>query len=246
MVHSLSEQRIPGGSPAAGPVALSQDALRAVRSDQADSEFDALASLSEDELRRSLATDAEKLAFWINVYNAGIQRTLGASPDRYRRRLRFFATAGVRVAGRHLTFNAIEHGLLRRSMFAYSLGYLQNPFPGRFERSFQLQRRDPRVHFALNCGAASCPPVSVYDPALIDAQLDLAARSYLQSTTSYEPAENTVTVTRLFLWFRGDFGGPAGIRQLLARYEQIPPGAAPRLRFAPYDWTLALDRYSAG
>ncbi|WP_322797394.1 DUF547 domain-containing protein [Tepidiforma sp.] len=246
MGHSLHGAPLPAGSATTGAVALSQQLLRAVRAGQGTAEFEALATLSEGDLRRSLATDADKLAFWINVYNAGIQRVLAESPDRYSRRLRFFSTFGVEVAGHHLTFNAIEHGMLRRSMFAFSLGYMANPFPGRFERAFRLQRRDPRVHFALNCGAASCPPIAFYDPALIDAQLDLAAHSYLDTTTSYDPATNTVTVTRLFLWFRGDFGGPAGIRRLLARYEQIPPGSAPRLHFAPYDWTLSLDNYAPG
>ncbi len=244
MVEARAENLPP--TPAQWPdaVALSVELLRAVRAGQGAAEFDALARLPISELRRSLVSDAEKLAFWINVYNAGIQHALAHAPRQHRLRLKFFAKAGVRVAGRKLTFNAVEHGLLRRSSFAFTLGYLSNPFPSRFERTFRVERKDPRVHFALNCGAASCPPIAVYEPERIDAQLDLAARSYLEPTTVYNRAENGVTVSRLFLWFRGDFGGPDGVRELLERYGLIPAGSAPRLRYAPYDWTLALGRYA--
>ena len=200
----------------------------------------AIAQLSAADLARALTTQQQKLAFWMNVYNAGIQRTLRTEPGLYRHRLRFFGRNGVTVAGHQLSFNAIEHGLLRRSMFAYSLGYAANPIPGSFERQFRVDVRDARVHFALNCGAASCPPIAAYDAELVDGQLDIATASYLAAECAYDAASNSVTVPRLLLWFRGDFGGKQGILELLRRYECIPPGAAPRLRYARYDWTLSV------
>lgn len=217
-------------------------ALSALRRGTGEEEFDALAALTEADLRTSLPGDREKLAFWTNVYNAGIQRELRTDPGRYRHRFWFFSRRGVTVAGRSLTFNAIEHGLLRRSMFGYSLGYLSNPLAGRFERRFRLKRRDPRVHFALNCGAASCPPITAYQPDAIDAQLDVAARNYLETETIYDPAEGMVTVPRLFLWFRNDFGGPSGTKNLLRRFGIIPPDTNPRVRYGDYDWSLVLDK----
>ena len=38
---------------------------------------------------------------------------------------------------------------------------------------------DPRIHFALNCGAKSCPPIRVYSPPNLDSQLNRAAASFL-------------------------------------------------------------------
>jgi len=134
---------------------------------------------------------------------------------------------------------------LRRSLFGYSLGYLSNPFAGRFERQFRLTRRDPRVHFALNCGAASCPPIAAYQPDAVDAQLDVATRSYLETETTYDPAKGVVTVPRLLLWFRHDFGGPSGTKDLLRRFDIIPPDANPRLRYGDFDWSLVLDGHTA-
>ena len=43
---------------------------------------------------------------------------------------------------------------------------------------------DPRVHFALNCGAMSCPPIDVYstiDPSLLEQQLQMATESFIMS-----------------------------------------------------------------
>lgn len=228
-------------SPAVEAVALSAAALRETRVGRGEPELAAIARLARPQLYRSIQMDEQKLAFWINVYNAGIQRELRQNPRAYRFRWWFFACSGVTVAGRHLSFNAIEHGLLRRSMFAYSLGYLANPLPGNFERHFRLAKRDPRVHFALNCGAASCPPIATYDDARIDAQLDLAASAYLRAECRYDPASNRVEVPRLLLWFRGDFGGPEGILHMLKRSNIIPAGASPGLRYRTYDWSLKLD-----
>ena len=221
-------------------IALSVAALRAARLGDGREEFEALAALSEAGLRAALPSDREKLAFWMNVYNAGIQRELRDDPHQYRRRFRFFARRGVQVAGRKLTFNSIEHGLLRRSTLGYSLGYISNPFPGRFERQHQLQQPDLRVHFALNCGAASCPPIAAYHPEAIDAELDLSTHGYLESETRFDAGSNVVTVPRIFFWFRGDFGGPPGTRDLLRRFGIIPPDANPRLRYGDFDWSLAL------
>lgn len=225
----------------ADPLSLSAEVLAAARQGRGEDAFARLAALNPSTLAAALSTDAHRLAFWINVYNAGIQRELRQNPARYRQRTRFFARRGVTVADRHLPFNAIEHGLLRRSQFVYGLGYVTNPLPGAFERAFRLRRREPLIHFALNCGALSCPPIAAYDAATVHEQFEHAARAYLAAHTTYDPEANYLTLSRLLLWFRGDFGGPAGIRALLHRFDLLPPGARPRFRYASYDWTLALD-----
>jgi len=223
-----------------GAISLSIAAITAARLGDGAEEFAALATMPERELWDALPTDREKLAFWINVYNAGIQRELCREPENYRHRFRFFSKHGVDVAGRHLSFNAMEHGILRRSMFAYSLGYASNPFPRQLERELRLGRRDPRVHFALNCGARARH--RRVRPQAIDSQLDVATRSYLESETGYDRAKGVVTVPRVFLWFRGDFGGRAGTKNLLRRFGVVPPDANPRLRYGGFDWSLVLDK----
>jgi hypothetical protein len=205
-----------------------------------------LAALDPTALAVALADPAHRLAFWLNVYNGAVRARLFQDPAAYRRRWRFFSASAITVAGRRLSPNAIEHGILRRSAFALSLGYLRNPVPSRFERMHRVGRVDPRIHFALNCGARSCPPLAAYDPEHLDAQLDAATRSYLSSETAVLDDGATVRVPRLLLWYVGDFGGKGGILRLLRRFEVIEPLAAPRVAFGAYDWTLAVGPSSSG
>jgi hypothetical protein len=107
-----------------------------------------------------------------------------------------------------------------------------------------VRDRDWRIHFALNCGAAACPPIAAYDADRIDAQLDLAAESYLEQEVEHDPATDVVRVPRLMLWFVGDFGGRSGIREILHRYDCVPEEACPRVRFRSYDWTLETGTFA--
>jgi hypothetical protein len=97
------------------------------------------------------------------------------------------------------------------------------------------------VHFALNCGARSCPPLAAYDPEHLDAQLDAAAQSYLAGESAVLDGGATVRVPRLLLWYLGDFGGRAGVVRLLGHFGVIGSGSRPRVTFGAYDWTLAVD-----
>ena len=208
------------------------------RDDQA---VDDLASLDPVVLAAALADPGQRLAFWINVYNGAVRARLLRDPDAYRRRWRFFETPAVTVAGHVLSANAIEHGILRRSAMVLGLGYVRNPFPSWFERLQRVERLDPRVHFALNCGARSCPPLAAWDSRDLDAQLDAAAATYLRGETAVLRGGTEVRVPRLLLWYRGDFGGRAGIIRLLRQHAIIDDGATPSIRFGDYDWTLDVE-----
>lgn len=206
-----------------------------------DSAVEELALLDPVELAGELAEPASRLAFWINVYNAAVRARLVRDPAAFGQRWRFFSAPAVTVAGQRLSANAIEHGILRRSAMTIGLGYVRNPFPSQFERVQRVEGLDPRVHFALNCGARSCPPLAAYDPARLDAQLDAAARSYLSSESAVLDGGATVRVPRLLLWYLGDFGGRPGIVRLLRQFGIVAAGAVPRITFGTYDWTLAVE-----
>lgn len=193
-------------------------------------------------LQTELPDENSKKAFWINLYNAWIQILLRQNPEAYRHKAQFFARRQIPLCGLQLSFNQIEHGLLRRSAFWWGLGYLHHPFPSAFERSHQLAKKDYRIHFALNCGAKSCPPVAIYQSDKLEEQLEMATANFLEQTTHYDLTKQTVTVSKLLLWFQGDFGGKNGIVSLLRKWQLIPENhSAPRLFYAAYDWQLALD-----
>jgi hypothetical protein len=200
----------------------------------------ALASLSPDALAGALVEDPSRIAFWVNVYNAATQRLVAADPAAHARRLRFLRKRAIVVAGQSLSLDAIEHGILRRSRWRFGLGYVGNPFYGDFERRYRVDQVDPRIHFALNCAARSCPPIAAYVAGNLDVQLDVATRAYLATSVRERPGQ--LDVPRVFLWFAGDFGGRAGIRRFLTRYGIDP--SRRRLRFARFDWSLEPDAWT--
>ena len=59
---------------------------------------------------------------------------------------------------------------------------------------------DPRIHFALNCGANSCPPIGVYSGKSLKRQLEMASQSFLGSSTVVNHDTATVTLSKLLLW----------------------------------------------
>ena len=222
-----------------GLVERSMQYLDAVRAGEPNEPRRRLEVIDPEEL--VALDDGERLAFWINTYNAATQDELRADPGGFENRRRFFSTPIVTVAGTELSLDTIEHGVLRRSRWKYGLGYLPDPFPSAFVRRHRVETLDPRIHFALNCGAAACPAIAAYEPDTVDEQLERAAGTYLRNETDVEGG--TVRVPRLMLWYRGDFGGGSGIRRLLREHDVIDPKTTPRIRYQEYDWSLALDAF---
>jgi len=228
------------------PTAAARGLLDAYRGGDAPERYlAALAALDDASLAPIREDRATALAFWCNCYNAGTQRLLARQPALYDsplRFVRFFRAPAVTVGGTPLSLDTIEHGILR-ARTKYGLGYLPRLLVGSFEHRYRLADPDPRVHFALNCGAASCPAIRSYDPEQIDAQLDHASRSYLDGSVTYDPDAETVELPQLFRWYRGDFGGSRGIRTLLREYDVIPEGARPALRYRSWDWSKAAGKF---
>lgn len=236
-----------GGSVPEDPTTLAQELLVACKRGAATGGYErALAGVDDDALAGVREDRATALAFWTNLYNAGTQLLLERRPELYEsplRFVRFFHAPAVTVAGTDLPLDRIENGLLRGGRSKYGLGYLPKLFVTSFERRYALSTCDPRIHFALNCGAASCPAIRAYEPDRIDEQLDLATRAYLDGTVTYDGA-GVVRVPRVMLWFRGDFGGGSGIRSFLREYDALPADADPKIRYEPWDWSRAAGKFA--
>ena len=186
-----------------------------------------------------------RLAFWINVYNAlvfhgivalGIRRTVWELRGFYRR-------VGYRVGGAVLSADDIEHGILRGNA---RHGWLRRRrFGSRDSRlALMVYPVDPRIHFAITCGAQSCPPVGAYRAEALDQQLDLAARNFLNQAVAVD-GRGRVTCSRILEWYAEDFEAAGGLGAFLARYLDAGPArdavggrARPCDAYAPYDWAL--------
>lgn len=202
-----------------------------------------LASAPEDVLKSQLHTASRAKAFWLNIYNTFVQYQLKRNPELFDDRGAFFKTRSITIANTRLSLDDIEHGIIRNSKNKYSFGYLASFFVSDFERKFRLEKTDYRIHFALNCGARSCPPVALYLPDRVDQQLDKAAQLYLSAAARYDAATNIVYAPALCLWFSADFGGETGVVEMMKKYAIVPGPADPGVKYLSYDWSLDLSRY---
>ncbi len=223
---------------------LSEQFLNAVRLEKNTTKYqELLANTSLEALKEGLPTDAQKLAFWINIYNAYIQVILKKNPNLYENRNSFFNDNRILIAGESISFALIEHGIIRKSQWAYGLGKIKKWFPSTFETTLRVNQRNYQIHFALNCGAKDCPPVTIYTPEDIDEQLSNSTALFLKNNTRFDNKTNEVVVTPLFSWFRGDFGSEKGIKKILKNQQLIPSTKNIEIRYSDYDWTLDLNNW---
>jgi hypothetical protein len=179
-----------------------------------------------------------KLAFWINIYNAFYQilrKELKLSTKE------IYCSKSIPLAGKLWSLDHVEHGVLRKRRYKYGYGYLPNLFVPNHVKRVAVSRIDCRVHFALNCGANSCPRIAYYSPDKLEEQLQRAAYSFLTQET--EVVENEIRISKLFYWFYNDFGGNAGIKQLLSDVLDIDTDGK-KLVYSEYSWEENLDNYA--
>ena len=195
-----------------------------------------------------LANDAERVAFWVNLYNAMVVHgvvELGIA-NSVREVPRFFSRIGYCVGGLFYSADDIEHGILRGN--ARPPHWLLRRFRGRdLRRVFVVRKPDPRIHFALVCASRTCPPIDVYTPELLEQQLETSAQVFINGGSHIDRQRRQLSLSRIFLWYRPDFQlDDAGLVRWVARYfydeqdrEWLKDNAAEiRLNYLPYDWRL--------
>ena len=160
---------------------------------------------------------SDKLAFYINAYNAWI---LSEALQKYPTKsvkdplFTFFLAKRITVAGEKMSFNHLEKDIIR-------------------------QLSEPRIHFALNCASRSCPPLrsEPYSGAKLDAQLDEQARGYVNSEHGVKATGVSAQLSKIFDWYKEDFGGEAGVSAVLKKYRQEKSDFK-TVTYQDYDWGL--------
>ncbi len=141
-------------------------------------------------------TMTKLLAYWLNAYNSTLRESA-------RRRSPAPATSSAtdgssrrathRRDGLDYTLDEIEHGLLRGNRRPpYGLRRLLRPGDPKLDAA--PGRADPRIHFALNCGARSCPPVRTYTADGVDAELEAATLSYMEAESDLDRERGVLTL----------------------------------------------------
>jgi len=170
------------------------------------------------------ATGDDKAASLINLYNALTVRTIleNYPTDSIQSLIKPFDTKRLKVGGKEVSLNDIEHGALRPL-----IGY--------------------RAHAVLVCAARSCPPLQrlAYRADRLNAQIDTAYLVWLgrDDLNRFLPAEKKVEISSIFNWFKEDFDKAGGPKKVLAKHA--PENARHFLAsgnyeiiYLPYNWGL--------
>lgn len=220
---------------------LSESLLLAVKMEEDTAAIKkSLADLNLKDLFEHLNADGPKKAFWINIYNAFFQIL---RKEKQVEKSTIYKEKYIVIAGQELSLDDIEHGILRRFRYKFSLGYLPNLLADSLIKKLAVDSIDYRIHFALNCGAASCPPIAFYTIDKIEDQLELAALSFLESETEVDSFKKEIQISKLFKWYQGDFGGKRGIRKIIKDKLKIDARGF-SWKYKAYSWEEQLSNYS--
>lgn len=211
------------------------------------------AQLQKSTLNPSSLSSDERLAFFLNLYNCLVMDAtmrIGA-PKNALARSSFFKTITYIVAGEKYSMDDIEHGIIRANS-PHAGGRKPQLKKSDPRAQLAVTKLDPRVHFALNCGARSCPPIRVYNGKNVEKALQFATENFVRDNVTWNPGKGTLEVSKIFMWYKGDFGSSdaeviAFIRKFMDPTDPfllIPSSTKVKLVYAEYDWSTNSDESS--
>lgn len=204
----------------------------------------------------------EKIAFFINIYNALTihSNIVCGHPKTSLARIKLNAEACYNIGGLLFSLSEIENGILRANSSFLVFG---PPFSNKKnDPRLQIALPEPerRAHFALNCSARSCPPILYFTKDNLEFGLSSATANFLEDDENLLIAkdENMVRVSMIFKWYKKDFAQNLKDEEVLkwiaANMDQdsekrmqllkmLDKGEAPggrkiKLKHLPYNWDL--------
>jgi hypothetical protein len=164
------------------------------------------------------ASKNEKLAFWINAYNASAIKLLvdnypvESIMDLYGGKA--FDNKWLSMGDEKLSLNDIENNKIRAKF------------------------NEPRIHFAVNCAAKSCPPIlnRAWTEVNIQAYLEVRAKTFINNSAYNKLSVGSVQISKIFEWYAKDF--PEDIVSYLNKYSNTQIDADAQVSYIEYDWTL--------
>lgn len=159
----------------------------------------------------------EQLAYWINAYNAF---TIKLIADNYPLSSiqnldggKTWDVMRISIGGKKYSLNNIENDIIRK------------------------QFKDARIHFAVNCGAKSCPPLlnAAFLPSTLEAQLENQTKKIFTTSKLQQLSASKVKLSKIMDWYASDFGN---LIDFINKYSNIKINAKAKIEYLNYDWTL--------
>jgi hypothetical protein len=163
------------------------------------------------------ATKEERLAYYINLYNAGtVHLILENYPLKSIKDIfRPWGKDRLFIGDKEYSLAEIEHGILRKM-------------------------DEPRIHFAINCASFSCPKLrnEAYKAIEMEAQLEKATIDFINDSSKNKISKDLVQLSKIFKWYKGDFNENGSLIDYLNRYSHISLSDGAKITFLNYDWRL--------
>lgn len=157
------------------------------------------------------------LAFWINAYNANtIKLILKNYPVKSIMDLnngKPWDVKWIKIDQRTLSLNNIENDIIRPKY------------------------KEPRIHFAVNCAAKSCPPLlnKAWTESNLNSNLERQTKSFINNSNYNTITSGKVEVSKIFDWYGKDFGD---LKTYLNKYSSTKIGEGTSVNFKTYNWNL--------
>lgn len=159
----------------------------------------------------------EKLAYWINAYNAlTVDLILRHYPVKSIKDIKNPWDQRLwKLGNKWYNLNDIEHQILRKM-------------------------NEPRIHFAIVCASFSCPKLhnQAFEASMIEEQLSTATVEFLSDTNRNEISENSLKISKIFDWFSKDFKQNGSLINFINQYSDINISAKAKINFKDYNWSL--------
>ncbi len=169
----------------------------------------------------------DRLAHYINSYNAlSMYNVIDSGiPHSHAglNKLKFFVLKKFSIGGKPMSLYAYENDIIRKL-------------------------NEPRVHFALNCSAVSCPqlPREVFKGDGLDRQLETESLKFFARPENLKiDHASWRAFTNEFLKFYSEDFAPSYAPTLIDYINRYAPEKIPanyQLQFFEYDWTIANSR----
>lgn len=162
-------------------------------------------------------TRNEKMAYWINAYNAF---TIKLIVDHYP------VSSITKIEGG----KPWDKKWIKLGDKTYSLNQIENEI-------LRPQFGDSRIHFAVNCAAKSCPPLlnRAWTADNLEQNFEAQAVKFVNNPQFNVIAEKKIQLSKIFEWYAGDFGD---IVSYLNKYSKLKINANAKVTYLEYDWAL--------
>ncbi len=187
-----------------------------------ESQLDMYIDLLSNNVPQNSWSDNKKLAYWINAYNAhAIKIVIDNWP--------LNSIMDISQSGN----NAFDIPFISLGSNTYSLNNIENDI-------IRVQFNEPRIHFAVNCAAKSCPKLLnyAYTESNLQNSLQQNTIAFINDAFYNTISSNSVEVSQLFNWYGVDFTQNGSVIDYLNQYSNTSINTGATVDFKFYDWSL--------